>query len=366
MDQRTYLARYYGEQALAIARELGHPQLLARCLNSLAYVHSRLRHWDRVEAYANEASDLYAASGNRILEADCQRLSAWSQIYAGRPRESLDTLRDTLAFSQQIENLWGEVECAWRIALTLLELGQYGEAIRFGRQAVKQARLVGHPMMVMMAYSTWGTVQRTVMALKPAEDILLEIRQESADKGLVGFEDWILGELCTVRALAGDWEQAHDYAMGTLHAIEKEMLLPMSLSGWHGIEALLRGGNGDLARAEVDRLDQVVGYHRRYQLPLLRSKAVLAQWDGDKEQAIMHLQAATVLTQEIGLPGEEWSILAALGALYKDQKAQNKAQRAWKMSADIIIRLAKTIDEEDLRVGFLEAEVVRPILAFGV
>jgi tetratricopeptide (TPR) repeat protein len=136
----------------------------------------------------------------------------------------------------------------------------------------------------------------------------------------------------------------------------------MALTGWYETEALLRGGDSDLARAEVARLDQIVGNNKRYRLPLLRSLAVLAQWDGDTAQAIKHLQAAATLAQEIGLPGGEWSILGALGLLYADQGDQAQAQQAWQASADIILRLAETIDEEDLRAGFLAAEPVRSIL----
>jgi DNA-binding SARP family transcriptional activator/tetratricopeptide (TPR) repeat protein len=356
MRQETHLARHHGEQALAIARDLGHPQLLARCLNSLAYVHTRLRQWDTVELYATEASDLYAAAGNQILEADCQRLVGWSQMYSGRPRESLATLQETFAFSQHIENLWGQAECGWRLALTLLELGRYGEAIRLARQAVEQARIVGIPTMVVLALTTWGKVQRTVMALEPARETLLEVLAESKEQGLTGYRDWALAELCALYALAGDWSQAHVYARQTLESREDESLLPIALSGWYETEALLRGGDVDIARTEVEGLGEMVGDNQRYRLPLLRSLGLLAQWDGDADQAITHLQTASALAQEIGLPGEEWSSLGALGALYAGQGNQAKAQQAWDVSADIILSLAETIDEEELRVGFLRAD----------
>ena len=54
----------------------------------------------------------------------------------------------------------------------------------------------------------------------------------------------------------------------------------MALTGWYETEALLRGGDGDLARAEVARLGAIVGNNRRYRLILLRSQAVVAEWDG--------------------------------------------------------------------------------------
>jgi tetratricopeptide (TPR) repeat protein len=200
------------------------------------------------------------------------------------------------------------------------------------------------------------------MALESARETLLEVLAEYIEQGLTGFADWTLAELCALHALAGDWGQAHIYARQTLQAREDESLLPMGLTGWYEIEAPLRGGDSDLAWAEVERLGKIVGDNKRYRLPLLRSQAVLAQWDGDTDQAIQYLQTALTLAEEIGLPGEEWSILGDLGAMYADRDDHEKAQRAWKASADIILRLAETIDEEELRAGFLAADPVQSIL----
>ncbi len=355
-NQKTKLARHHGELALATARQLGHPNLLARCLNSLSMVYAQLRRWDMVEVYADESRQLYAAAGNGVLAADSQRMVGMGQMFSGRPRESLATLQETFAFSQQIENLWGQADCAWKLALTRLELGHYGQAITLARQGVEQTRKVGLPLMDMLALSTWGTVQRTIMALDSARQTLLEVLVESSEKGLLGFiTDWALAELCALHALAGDWGQAYAYASQRLQAREDESLLPIALTGWYETEALLRAGDNDLARAEVERLGEIVGNNRRYRLPLLRSQAVLAQWYGDTDQAIEHLQSAVALAQEIGLPGEECSILNALGALYTDQGDQAKAQQFWRAAAVISLSLAETIDEEDLRAGYLTA-----------
>lgn len=362
MQQKTDLARRHGEEALALARELGHPQLLARCLNSMAYVHARLRRWGTVEEYANEARDLYAAAGNRILEADSRRVAGWSKIYTGRAQEGLDTLRETFAFSQQIENMWGEAECAWRLALAHLELGSYGQAIRLARQAVEQARTVGYPTMVVMALSTLGTVQRTVMALEPAQETLGEALEMTTEKGWTGFADWPLGELCALQASAGDWEQAYDRARETLQSRGDESLLPMGFAVWYETEALLRGGDEDLARAEVERLAQIVENNQRFRIPLLRSRAVLAQWDGDVHEAMRHLQAAVAVAREMGLPGEEWSILGALGELYAAEGEQARSQQALEEAGEIVRSLAECIDDVELRAGFLAAEGVRTVL----
>jgi tetratricopeptide (TPR) repeat protein len=326
-------------------------------------VNTQLRQWDKVEVYADEARQLYAAAGNQVLAADSQRMAGMGQMFCGQPRDSLATLQETLAFSQQIENLWGEADCAWKLALTRLELGHYGQAIGLGRQTVQQTRQVGPPFMGVLARATWGIVQRTILALESAQKTQLEVLAESTERGLIGFiTDWTLAELCALYALAGDWSQAYGYAGQAVQARGDERQLPVGFTGWYEIEALLRGGDADLARAEVERLGKIVGHNRRYRLPLLRSQAVLARWDGDRDRAISHLQTALALAREIGLPGEAWSILSALGTLYADQGKPARAQQAWKDSAAIILCLAKTIDEDELRAGFLAAGPVRSVL----
>ena len=40
-------------------------------------------------------------------------------------------------------------------------------------------------------------------------------------------------------------------------------------------------------------------------------------WEGHSEQAIGHLREAAELAADLGLPGEQWQIQAALGTLYE-------------------------------------------------
>lgn len=356
----------HGEQALTIARTLGHPQLIARCLGLLAMVNFQLRRWAMVEVYASESRQLYITAADSVLAADSQRLITLSQICTGRSRESLATLQQTFDFLQRIENLWGAVECARLLSLTWLELGQYGHATSMARHGIEQARTMGQQMaMVDLALTVWAVVQRALMALDAAQATLLAVWIEDGTRGLVGFvKDWILSELCASYALRGDWVQAHDYALQRLQAREDQSLLPMGFTGWYETEALLRGGTGDLARAEVERLAGTVGANKRYRLILLRSQAVLAQWDGDVAQATSHLEAALTLAREMELPGEAWPILGSLGALYVERGDRTQARQAYQEAAAIIRRLAATIDAADLRAGFLAAGPVRSILVF--
>jgi tetratricopeptide (TPR) repeat protein len=236
--------------------------------------------------------------------------------------------------------------------------------ITLARQGVDQARkMVQQMAMVDLALAAWATVQRTMMALDIARDTLLEVLKEDSERGIISFvKDWVLSELCAVHAVAGEWEQAVSYAKQRLQSREDKSLLSMGLTGWYEIEALLRCGDSDLAQVEVRQMSEFVGENRRYQLLLLRSQAVLAQWDGDVAQAITHLQAALALAQEMGLPGEAWPILGELGRLYAELGEEAKARDACGEAGAIIWRLAETIDDEGLREGFVTAVSVRSVL----
>jgi tetratricopeptide (TPR) repeat protein len=216
--------------------------------------------------------------------------------------------------------------------------------------------------MILLALSTWGTIHRSVLALEAGQEKLSAALPDPVEGNSLGFGDWILAELCALYALSGNWDKAHDFARLTIQARARESLPPISLTSWYETEALLRGGDADLARTEVENLAEFASNNLRYQLLMYRSRAVLARWDGDLIQAIAHLEKALALAREIGLPGEVWPVLGELGGLYAENEAPAKAKHAYHGSAAIILQLAETIDEEDMRAGFLAAGPVRSIL----
>ncbi|MFO7679129.1 MAG: BTAD domain-containing putative transcriptional regulator [Chloroflexota bacterium] len=351
----------YAEQALALARELEHPALLARCLRRLAYATIGLRDWEKVEQVAAEAQQRFEEMGNLFLANNIQQIVGGCQTKIGRLQESLATHKKAYAFIQQVENAWEQAHAACFLAMAHAELGQYGQAIQLVRESVALVRKANHPL-VTIPLSAYGMIHRAVLCLDEAQEAWLEIKKAADGEGFYPFPDQTLAELCAIHALRGEWAQAHTYAKEIVAFHTGKSLLPMATTGWLETEALLRGGDAALARSEVERFAAIVGSNRRYQLPLLRSQAVLAQWDGDVAQAVSHLQAALTLGQEMELPGEAWPILGELGSLYAEQGEEVKARQAYEEAGTIIRRLAETIDEEMLRRGFLAAKPVRTVL----
>lgn len=97
-------------------------------------------------------------------------------------------------------------------------------------------------------------------------------------------------------------------------------------------------------------------------LHYLRALAVLALYRGEVGQAIEYLQEAGSLSEEIGLPGELWSIQAALGELHLKQGDAGQARSCFALAAPIVRALADTLANEKQRIDFLASPLIRQIL----
>jgi tetratricopeptide (TPR) repeat protein len=173
-----------------------------------------------------------------------------------------------------------------------------------------------------------------------------------------------LTRLCMNCAEAEEWERAHRYALETI-AVRKRShaaLIVLDFSQQYETEALLRGGDERQAREAVQRLGEGLGLYQRFRIPYLRSLAVLAAWEGHSEQAIGHLHEAAQLAADLGIPGEQWQIQAALGSLYEVGGEQGQAHTAFGEAARIIQGLAQGIRDEALRARFLAGPQIQPVL----
>ena len=177
-----------------------------------------------------------------------------------------------------------------------------------------------------------------------------------------GYLEQNLANLCVDAALAGDWDPAHSYARQALSHRDYRGLPLLIKPHWPETEALLRGGDIDLAREDTRRWGELAGEIPRFRVGYLRSLALLAEWDGEIKQAIAHLQEALALAEQIGLPGEQWQILARLGKLYKVIGREGQARHAFGKAGELIQALAAKIGDEKLKAGFLESDTVQRII----
>lgn len=293
----------HAERALALARESGEDELVARSLNFLAYARfGPPPALSQVEAEAAEARMLFARLGKRALEADSLAMVAHVQVHRGRPREAVENLRQARAIVLEIENSWGRVNVSFHLAFALLEIGHLQEAQAAAEEGVSVARRHGHGSLLANALGVQGIVQRALGKPDKARAAHEAARERFAELPFELLPAIMAVHLCADCALAGDWGAAYQYACQSLEVKDLTWLWTWSDTGFcyhHVVEALARGGDGAQAQEALRRFQRAVGDNPRYRIPFLQAQAVLAAQAGDEETAATLHSEAEAIAQAI-------------------------------------------------------------------
>jgi DNA-binding SARP family transcriptional activator/tetratricopeptide (TPR) repeat protein len=130
------------------------------------------------------------------------------------------------------------------------------------------------------------------------------------------FLEFLESHLCSAFALQNDWANALEHARNAV----KSRFATDNERGWHAprlkhwleVEALLRGGELDLARQTVQRLEAITQKNERLEVSVLRARAVLEAWDGKTKAALRLLERAKKRAEHFGLPLEVHSLETAI------------------------------------------------------
>ena len=348
-------------EALSLARGLGREDLVANSLFLRALLGAWAGRWDGVAGMTAGARSLFAAMGDRAMEAEALTLSAWGEVMLGRPQEALRLGRERLAATRELGNQDIHLADSHGLVLALLEVGEYQEALSMARGAVEAARSLGSPPRMFVSLMMLGDAERALCRPDRARVAYLEMA------GWVIFPQYRAlahAKLCASSSLAGDWEKAHTRALRAAEGRGEVMLqLSEPLHRHHEVEALLRGGDGDRAVEEARKLGEHAEGFRRLRVVHLRSLAAVARWEDDAETALGHLREAEALVEEIGLPGESWQVRAELGELLRERGGREAADEAFRRAAETLRALAEELEDPGLREGFVSAAPVRRVLA---
>jgi tetratricopeptide (TPR) repeat protein len=379
----------HAEKALELARELDLEELAARSLDTLGVSHAFAGRWEDCVARTREAATLYARMGdrgagslsaqyllvgsppsgelhNRAMEAQCLATVALAEVNRGELEASVNAGRAALKIGREINNEWSQALAATNLSQGLIEEGCYSEALRTAQEGVRIARKLPNPGLPLLALYAAGNAHQAVLGLEKAQTMYREAL-EIADTVARPWRSLIITRLCANRALAGDREAAYRYALDSVRIRDATpaRLVWLDFARYHETEALLRGGNEELAREDVKRLGERVGGDRRFRLVHLRMLAVLDRWDGQTREALARLREARALAEEIGLPGELWQIGAEAGELHEQRGERERARDAFSRAARLVEMLAGEIEDEALKESFLSAPQLRRVLEQG-
>ncbi len=374
-------SRRLAEKALASARALGRPDLVARALDALARQGMLAGRLEEAEAHAEEGAkvsrqlaDRPAAAGAELpsmltgvtglsaswkagakaLEIQCLIFLAYIRIFLGRPQEGMAIAREARAISGELPERM-ETMSLWALGLGLQEMGEYEEALALAMRGTERARRVRYTFLLAANLGRLGDAHVALFDLEEARAAYEEA------VALGHYTTFSYARLCVVAALSEDWDDAHAHARRT-HEAGTFFNPLLSIHLHHEVEALLRGGDERLAREEAHSLAQRARTNERDRMSYLRSLAVLSEGEGDSEGAIGRLHEAEALAEEIGLPGELWQIRSRIGDLYERRGETEEARRALSRAAQTLRTLAGKIEDEELREDFLSAPRVRRVL----
>jgi DNA-binding SARP family transcriptional activator len=372
-------SRPLAKQALASARALKRPDLLARALVALARVEVFRGRLKESAAYAEEGAALsrklaeappsrtilptatsaitgLAASwkaGHLAIEIQCLTYLAYARIFQGRLQEGLEIGREAHAISRELPERI-EAMSAWALSLGLVEIGEYEEALMLARRGVELARKAQDTYLLAVNLDRLGRAHEALLNLEEARAAYEEPLGQH-------YEAWSSARVCVVAALSENWEEAYAHARRAIEADVFANNQPLGIYLHHEVEALLRGGDELLAREEVRRFAERAQTNERDRIAYLCSLAILKEWEGDPQRATVHLQEAERLAEKLGLPGELWRIRAGLGGLYERRGQTGEAREAYYQAAQTLIELAQKIGAEELREQFLSAPQARRV-----
>ncbi|HLL56953.1 MAG TPA: AAA family ATPase [Rubrobacteraceae bacterium] len=374
-------SRPLSEKALASARTLERPDLVARAVATLARLEMHAGRLEAAAAHAEEGAELsrqladrpaaarterpsmlvgimgLSASwrvGNKSLEIQCLTYLALIRIFQGRLQEGIAIAREAQAISRDLPERM-EGMSLWVLSTGLQEVGEYEEALVLARRGTELTRKVRDAFLLAIHLVRLGDAHVALLNLEEARGAY----EEAVGQG--HYEAVSSARLCVLAVLSEDWEDAHAHAKSA-HEDGTFFNPLLSIHLHHEVEALLRGGDERLAREEACRLAERTQTDERNRVAYLHSLAVLSEWEGELERAIGQMREAEVLTEKIGLLGDLWQIRAKIGELHERRGETGEAREAFSGAAEILRDLAAKIGDEELRETFLAAPRVRRVL----
>src|SRR5215813_12368209 len=214
-------------------------------------------------------------------------------------------------------------------------IGEHTEKPSLSANGPSLARTLEITPLLVLTLGEWGNVCRAMLASEEAKAAHSEALARCESSMPPHYAGWIAGELCGDCVVAGQWQQAYTYALKAIAARNPTIIFG-GAARWYEIAALLWGGSAERAREEVRRFGEGTNNKGRSALHYLRSLAVLTQFQGEIDAAIELLQEAARVAEEVGLPGELWSICVELGGMYQKQGDESQADRTFARAAEII------------------------------
>ncbi|MCC7353201.1 MAG: hypothetical protein IT330_05530 [Anaerolineae bacterium] len=358
----------YGEESLAIARELGLQEQLGFTLNDVGRSYVVYGKADRARAALLEAREIWQALGNLPMLAENLTNTSMLHFFVGEYDQAIAAADEAYRLSQVAENEWGQAFSLSVAGYVYFDRGQMDrfiagaeESIRLGEEAGSIMSIVGMRALLGWAYGLLGAVEQGLG--------LAHLALEKAQGQLRGERPDALVALAYLQFLGGNLGEAE--ATIAEARLELNDLDPNSFAF---VLVPLVEGEIALARKEYTRaIGQVDGLITALQNfgmhPFLadafyiKGEALTALGRG--EEACEVLRQARAEAEAHNSHRILWRILFSLSQVERGQGNQAEAEGLRNQARGVVLHIADHAGSPTLRASFLRRPQVHAVLANG-
>ncbi|MGI8855651.1 MAG: helix-turn-helix transcriptional regulator [Thermomicrobiales bacterium] len=352
------------ERALAIREELGDPRGIAEALENLGYAYYVAGDVVRGAASHQRGLALYEGVGDR--HGMCACLNGLAECGATLQTDyvvSAITLPETaaagdraLALAQENGLRFMEARVYAWLGFCVGAQGHFTRAMAYARDAAVIGDETGHDALRFFGHGVLGTILLEMRASKRALASLEAAVAWARELNSGHYRIVAHGYLASAHLLAGNFAQA-DAILREELAVDTPMTALAHRRAWVArAEYCLATGDADGALHLADRLIAEApsmgerGEGAIARIALLRGEALtmLGRW----EEAETTLRAAVAGAEEQGARALLWRARCALGALLAARAREAEAALVYSAAQTLITDLAREIDEDDLRETF--------------
>jgi tetratricopeptide (TPR) repeat protein len=355
----------YGNQSLALAREINLQEQLGLILNDLGRVYMGLGRYKDGQSSLEEGRKLWRDSGNMPMLAENLSNSAANLMMSGEYVQSLALAEEALEVSRKIGNFWGQSYSLEIAGYALLSLGEFSrgfqkleEAILVGRQAGSLEATVSVPSILAYFYGSIGSYDRGI-----------ELIQQALDESIgpmPGAQASLQAVLAILYLWSGDIDRAETTFEKAREIYPSEPFINfMVIINIVEAEIALQKQQYNQAVAKIDEL---LSFNKitnviRFLLPdtlLIKGKAHLALNRLGEAHQVLTLARNVAQNQQIH--PRLWAILYTLYQVETRLGNESQAGELIRLAREEINTLAYRSIPADLRHPFLSFSQVRAVL----
>lgn len=349
----------YGEQSIALAREMGLREQLAYSLNDISRSYMMNNQFEPATAALTEAHALWRELGNQPMLADNLNTRAMNAFSRGDYDGALMLSAEAYHIGQIINNAWTQAHSLMTRSFIFTARGEVERSLETMNEGLRLAEQVGFRVAIVSArtnlaltYAGMGDVARGLEFVEPAH-------------APEGWETSLLAVRAQLYVLQGDLERARALVQEARAEMKPELPSPFLVGALYLAEMEIALAERDFVRL-LEACDKFLAGVRERGMQFFRVYAEYFKGRaldalGRTEEAEELLERTRAEVEQVSGRRNLWQILALLGEIETRRRNREQAAQLYARAREIIEFIAAHTPEE-YRESYLNLPDVRAVL----